>query len=704
VEPSNNTAAPCNSTVYGGATCLRSGGITGAADRVLRYDENPERTLRGEVERTNLFGTARRDFGSVEGFAELGYYHANFGGSREQSAPVGSAPITVPANNFYNPFGPTTLNGAPNPNRLPNLVGVPTGGLAVTIVNYRPVDTGPRSYTVTDDSYRVLGGLRGKAMGFSWESALTYSLAKTKDATHNAISNTRFQQALARTTADAYNPFNGGSNPTYSQGDATPSNAATIQSFLVNVYRIDTTSLAMIDFKISRPDAFHLPGGDVGFAAGVEYRRESYEDNRDDRLDGKITYTDLVTGAFSGSDVLGASPSPDVKADRGIASAYVELAVPVISEEMGLPFVKSFDVQLAARDERYSDFGNVLKPKVAFGWKVLDGLMVRGSASQSFRAPNLPQFYSAGTQVSNGRTDFAFCRINNVTCASLSTTAIRTGNQNLKPEEADNASIGLVLESKFLPEQFGRFTATVDYWSIREKNVIGIETDNIQILYDFLQRLNGSTNPNVVRLPTTEGQTVGQINFIRDDYMNITPRRLQGIDIEVDYDFPPTPFGEFSLRVNGAKLLRYDQSPTDVQAQVIAANEAGSFGPGIVVTAAGNQIMIDGTPEWRGTANLNWRMGQWRAGAFVNYVGPVSDTGPAVINGQFYEIRSWTTVNLYGQYNFKGMGLLDDSSIRLGVRNIADKDPPLAAINTGYLGQLHNPTGRYTYVTLAKRF
>jgi hypothetical protein len=118
---------------------------------VLRYDENPDRTIRGELDRYNLFGTMSHDLGGVEFFSEVGYYHAVLNGQREQSAPLSSAPISIPATNFYNPFGPTTLNGAPNPNRLPNLINVPAGGLPLTIVNYRPVDTGPRTFTVTDD-------------------------------------------------------------------------------------------------------------------------------------------------------------------------------------------------------------------------------------------------------------------------------------------------------------------------------------------------------------------------------------------------------------------------------------------------------------------------------------------------------------------------------------------------------------------------
>ena len=55
-------------------------------------------------------------------------------------------------------------------------------------------------------------------------------------------------------------------------------------------------SLALWDFKVSRPDLFTIWAGDVGVALGVEARHETYTDDRDPRVDGTITYTDAVTG------------------------------------------------------------------------------------------------------------------------------------------------------------------------------------------------------------------------------------------------------------------------------------------------------------------------------------------------------------------------------------------------------------------------
>lgn len=692
VEPTNNFAAGCSSTVINGNLCLRSGTITGANSRVLRYDENPDRSIRGGLDRATLFGTFTQDIGSMEFFSELGYYHAELEGKREQSAPISSAVISIPATNFYNPFGAATINGVANPNRLANLTGVPTTGLALRITTYRPVDAGPRTFVVTDDMVRGLAGLRGDWGDFKWESAVTYSWARTDDETRNVISNTLFQQALAKSTPDAYNPFNGGTQPAYSFGDATPSDAATIKSFLVNANRIGTTSLATIDFKVSKAELFKLPAGSVGFAGGVEVRNETYQDNRDSRLDGTVTYTDVVTGITYGTDIMGASPSPDVKADRSVAAMFAELSVPVVSEEMNVPLIKSIDLQLAARGESYSDFGEVVKPKIAGSWVIVDAIKLRSSWSQSYRAPNLAQFYSAGTQVANTRTDFAACRLNNTACTGVSTLEVRAGNQKLKPEDAENFSYGLVFQP------IKGLTVTVDSWSLKSDGVIGIQGAQNQILYDLLLRQSGKSNPNVVRFAPVGTQVVGDLSFVQDDYFNLGPRTLEGIDFGLSYDLRTKEYGNFSIDLAASKLTEFQQSASPVQQELIDANAAGKFGTGVTITQAGSQIQVNGNPEWRATANLTWRKGPMSVGALVSYVGPVFDTGTLLVDGQNYQLDSMTTVNTYVQYRKDGY------RARFGARNAFDQKPPRSSSNYGFLGSLHDPIGRMFYVELSKEF
>jgi hypothetical protein len=279
---------------------------------------------------------------------------------------------------------------------------------------------------------------------------------------------------------------------------------------------------------------------------------------------------------------------------------------------------------------------------------------------------------------------------------------VRSGNEDLIPEEADNATVGFVYEPSFIPQEYGRLLITGDYWQIRQKNVIGVLGATNQIAYDYLLRLGGGSNPNVVRNAPTGLNTVGTIDYVNDVYVNLQPRMIEGLDVTVEYDLDDTAFGDFNFKLNGAQLLGYDQSPGEIEKILIAAINSGTL-VGPTVASAGSRVAIDGYPEFRATATMTWRKDGWGAGLFVNYVGAVYDTGPTQVNNRYYELEAWTTVSLYGQYAFKD-GMFDGSTVRVGVRNLEDKDPPLASNNFGYLGALHNATGRYWYATLSKRF
>jgi hypothetical protein len=194
-----------------------------------------------------------------------------------------------------------------------------------------------------------------------------YSQANTEDR-ENRISNTLFQQQLALSTPDAYNPFSGGCTTSFSAGDCTPSQAAAIRAITVPVFRRNETSIALWDFKVSRPDLFTIWAGDIGIAAGVELRHEEFLDDRDPRQDGTVNFTDSISGLTT-NDLMGNNPTLDTQGERDVSSAYVELAVPLVSPEMNVPLVQSIDMQLAARYENFDTFGDVTKPKVALSWR-----------------------------------------------------------------------------------------------------------------------------------------------------------------------------------------------------------------------------------------------------------------------------------------------------------------------------------------------
>jgi outer membrane receptor protein involved in Fe transport len=371
----------------------------------------------------------------------------------------------------------------------------------------------------------------------------------------------------------------------------------------------------MGDLKGSNAHLFHLPGGDVGLAVGAEARRETQYDNRDPRVDGTTTFTDSVTGTTYASDLIGTSQTPDTHGTRFVVSAYGEMAVPLVSPEMNVPLVRHLEMQVAGRYEHYSDFGSVAKPKLAAAWDIVNGLRIRGSWSQGFKAPNLEQMNATLVSRSNTRTDYTLCeadleakRITSFAgCSeSFSTLAQRSGNPNLKPEESTTWSAGIVLQPKFIPARFGRMTFTADWWHIRQTGIVGVFGEGNALILDYLMRMQGSSNPNVVRAaPTTDqiaafagtGLTpAGTVLYVKDQYQNLLPQTAAGLDLAFNWQLPRTRIGSFTLDVNGAYLDKFYREPSADIATLLAARAAGLINAGTAITGGGSLIGQDTRP------------------------------------------------------------------------------------------------------------
>ena len=92
-----------------------------------------------DTDRYNLFSFVNYDFNDTTSlFGELGLYTAETNLFSTPPSSLASTPITIPASNYWNPFGP-----AGSPNRLPGL-NIPAAGLPLTIRNYVFTDFGPR--------------------------------------------------------------------------------------------------------------------------------------------------------------------------------------------------------------------------------------------------------------------------------------------------------------------------------------------------------------------------------------------------------------------------------------------------------------------------------------------------------------------------------------------------------------------------------
>ena len=248
--------------------------------------------------------------------------------------------------------------------------------------------------------------------------------------------------------------------------------------------------------------------------------------------------------------------------------------MPIVADAMNVPLVHGLDLQLAGRYEHYSDFGSVTKPKVAMAWDIVDGLRVRGSYSEGFRAPNLEQVNATQYARLATVTDFYRCEADiragriasmNQCTRSASSSLLIAGNPELQPEESTNQSIGLVFQPTFLPESWGDFTFTVDRWKIEQEQIVGLLGATNAVALDYLNRINGDSNPNVTRSPVDADDVavfagtgltpVGDVVSVSDRFVNLLPQTVEGVDFGFAWSGRRTRIGRLqraSQRVQAA--------------------------------------------------------------------------------------------------------------------------------------------------------
>jgi len=703
-----NTAAGAVAAVYdlGNGTCLHEDG-----QGIIRYNLNDNRDLVSELERTTFFAYFNHEMDSgLEMFGDVYFYSSTTNRTNTPITDLTAAPLRVGASNYYNPFGPA---GSPSRLRdangveLPVYANVPDTGYELGTDNYRFGEY-PRIVDNDGDAARVLFGLRGTAGDWDWESAATWSEATRDDITHNRLSNTLMSAALFDPTPAAYNPFSAGAD-------------SNLEQALVDMYRKGKSDLSMFDVKFSNPELFQMPAGPVAFLAGFEYRQESFEDDRDPRLDGTIRFMrdpDLdgvfdVEGDFEGdtypltSDIVGASPTPDGSGDRTTNSLFTELQIPLLD---------TVDVQLALRYEDFDDIGSTTVGKVAFGWRPVDQLLFRGSWSEAFRAPNLITINEEFVARSNTLDDWVcFYGEDQGTLDELCRYSIQrqaTGSKDLVPEESTNTSIGIVVE----PVE--NLSVTLDFWSIEKNDTIGLFGEENHMLYDLALRLAAGTgncanvqgNPDVVRRDFDAEDTdlidgylaaglcpVGTVDYVSDIYTNLDTRTLRGYDIGAYYDVDSS-LGNFSFRYNGSFYTEFRQTATGVLSTTVLAAKEADPTISYPLDGLGDLLGIDGNQESRHSASVSWSKGDMAA-ALSGF--RISDFNQILSSGDPFYIPSMTTYNLKLDYKFD-IGETD-MRFRLGVNNLADERAPIADESYGFAKDAHRDWGRYVYVDLRFR-
>ena len=563
------------------------------------------------------------------------------------------------------------------------------------IDNYR-YEERQRLVNVKKDTYRFLQGFRGSTGDWDWETAFVTSKATADDVTSNRMSNNLLKEALNDSTAAAYNPFTGGNY------------ATNIERTLVDVYRKGSSELTMFDFKMSNNELWTLPAGDVGLLLGFELRDEEMDDDRDPRLDGTITYTDYEGDTYPlVADVLNSSPTGDVSGSRDVTSFFAELQIPV---------AEKVDMQLALRNEDFSDFGNATVGKLALGWDIAPWMYLRGSFSTAFRAPNIIQVNETTVVRSGTRYDRAAFQVNavqsvdNVIDSDSRYTIQRmaTGAAGLDAEESDNTSIGVVLTPT------DNLLVTVDTWTIEKDKTIGFFGRENQTVNDMLLRFANGTNncdsfvgdPLVVREAPDEGDAAGfaaagvcpfgDIKYIQNDYTNMALRTVEGTDVGVYYSLETDNGSAFDVRYNGTYLDKFEQKASGDFAALQAKKDSGEIPDSIPLKGFGDLLGKDGVYDEKHSIRVSWDKGPYRVSLTGLKKGSFVQTSLGLKDGVAYVVPSMTTLNLTMSYDFEVRD--NKAKIRFAVKNLEDERAPTADRYYGYYADAHSDYGRNYYV------
>ena len=671
-------------TGYG--TCIAQDG-----NGAIRANFWGKTDVRGELERMNVLMTINHDMGNgTEAFTEFGFYTSESDRIAHPSYAFSSSKHRVGADNYWlNQLRfDGTVDGTTYSENL-------FAGYQLYMDNYR-YEERQRLVNVKKDTYRFLQGFRGSTGDWDWETAFVTSKATADDVTSNRMSNNLLKEALNDSTPAAYNPF-------------SANNFATnIERTLIDVYRKGSSELTMFDFKMSNNELWTLPAGDVGLLLGFELRDEEMDDDRDPRLDGTITYTDYEGDTYPlVADVLNSSPTGDVSGSRDVTSFFAELQIPV---------AEKVDMQLALRNEDFSDFGSATVGKLALGWDVAPWMYLRGSFSTAFRAPNIIQVNETTVVRSGTRYDRAAFQVNavqsvdNVIDSDSRYTIQRmaTGAAGLDAEESDNTSIGVVLTPT------DNLIVTVDTWTIEKDKTIGLFGRENQTVNDMLLRFANGTNncatfagdPLVVREAPDEGDAAGfaaagvcpfgDIKYIQNDYTNMALRTVDGPDVGVYYSLETDNGSAFDVRYNGTFLDKFEQKASGDFAALQAKKDSGEIPDSIPLKGFGDLLGKDGIYDNKHSVRVSWDKGPYRVSLTGLKKGSFEQTSLGLKNGVAYVVPSMTTMNLTMSYGFDVRG--NKAKIRFAVKNLEDERAPTADRYYGYYADAHSDYGRNYYV------
>lgn len=638
-RPGGFLANPTWGSRVPGFACNADGffvGGTGAAQRCF-YDFTFVAADEAEIRNSSLF--ARGNYNINDDWSL--YFNANVSRVRSfgRYAPVPSSPW--PGGGIFIPVG------SPNHPAV-RFPGAGYNPAAPVFLRHRFAAAGNRDVNTDANTYSLDLGVDGRIGEFDVNFGMRRVDSQYYEIGRGYILASSAQEAIASGRYDIYNPF------------ANPRDL--LNSFTVTTGR-DSRFLINEFYASASTDLFELAGGTAAIAFGGEMRTEEFQDLYD---------------SLSEAGVVSGSAGNSAAGERDMRAAFVEVLLPVIED---------VEVTVAARHDRYSDFGSATSPQLSVRYSALDNLTLRASVGQGFRAPTLDILHQKASFSADSVTDAATCAAFGLppTC-STQIEAWVIANPNLDAETSDQWSTGVAWD----PTDW--LSLTADYWSIKVNDrVAAISSGTI------IGCLGGTTancppglsNLSPALTPPVPGQGLGmarapgtgEILYIQRGFANLGTIEADGVDLNVRTEFDFADWGN----------LRN-------QLQV-------SWNRSFTVDGGDNIINEPAVPRFRAQLQNAWDVADFTFAWNVNYIHKTSSTASNQIppNLNFpQELPSWTTHDVQATWNTPWNG-----ELTFGVNNVADKDPvldPFDPTGRGFEFALYDGYGRVPFIRYTQRF
>jgi iron complex outermembrane recepter protein len=605
-----------------------------------------------ETKQWNFFGSARYQIN-----ADWQAYVTGLYSKQETNVVIQPVPISDQIFTTITATGAADILLPPSspfyPHDLASAAGVDGQPLNV---RYRCVECGNRAWTDTNEAWQTVAGVRGVLWNWDWDASVNYSQNTTKERPTAGIP--LYTRILPLLNSGRVNLF-GPNTPDITQ--EIQNTAFTEEAFHAKLYGYG------FDVKGSG-DVYKLPAGSLALALGAQ--------------------------AFKSN--LSQDPNPALQ--TGDVSHYGGNLLPIdhsrtqwaVFGEMNVPIVRNLEGNIAVRYDHYDDFGSTTNPKASLRWQPVRQLLFRASWGTGFLAPTLYQLFNPQVPGLSqaGLNDPLRCPnpndANNPDCATQYTVTFG-GNPNLKPEKAEQTTIGFVWEP--VPGT----SLGVDWFDMDLKDLV---TNGVPIATILDPALIGTYSNLITRQAACPPSAFVPnapcpITAINQTFVNLGELKIQGLDVDARATFPATAWGRVKLGINGTYYIKYDAQLPD-----------GSFGG--FVSNNFQAVATGVTPRWKHYATASWDYGPWSATLGHNYQSSYIDvqTDP---NGDLRRVGSLSLWDLQTSYSgFKNLVLT------LGVKNLFDTNPPVTNTNltfqAGYEASYYDPRARFVYGRLTYTF